>query len=122
MSHRLKHGMGGSRCGRGRTDGTETLKAESSKQRRAEDTSEIAEQEAEARSWEAVEQRERALVEQWTPEPSEVVTSDSHTTTVQVTINHMGTLSLDVLRRMIQERFKVTSIHTVDESTRVTKL
>jgi hypothetical protein len=102
MGHRIKRGMGGSRNGRGRTDGTEVLKAESSKLRRAEDTSEIA--------------------EQWTPEPGEVVTSDSHTATVQVTINHQGTLDLDVLKRLIQERYKVARIERVDESTRVTKL
>jgi hypothetical protein len=78
------------------------LKDESKKARRAEGRDEVA--------------------EQWTPEPGEVVTSDSHTATVQVTINHQGTLDLDVLKRLIQERFKVTRIERVDESTRVTKL
>jgi hypothetical protein len=37
----IKSGMGGSRCGRGRTERTETLKKESKKARRRSDKKEI---------------------------------------------------------------------------------
>ncbi len=49
MAIKVKRGMGGSRNGRSRTEGTEELKAFSKKARRREDAAEVrAEQEVEA--------------------------------------------------------------------------
>jgi len=58
---KVKRGMGGSRCGKGRREPTAVLKSESSKARRAEGKT-LAELEAEALAWERLEIRELQLV------------------------------------------------------------